>query len=652
MKNLLFVGLFVLLSSSLYADGLQLDQQCTGSTIYFSDSNRSKLNDRDRDSDGQNIKDCAVNLVLNTIPTFGEWRLLARKFPNIRSITASNLKMDADNVGDMAKTFREFIFLRSINLSNNSLETEGAEIIANAITQKALRRLSKLDLSGNKLENRGVYAVLKALEEAKLPYLKELNLMDNNLISSVYRDGLSPAIMLAISDEYFANLTTFKLGYNDVRGSKVSPGTEEKARSQGGIGYEFKRLIQDVNNGGFNNITHLGLKLSNIMTDDMQLLVDSINAGKLDNLSEFGIKYSDLRGSTMTLLADTIHSGHLKNLIAISFDDNQVVTAAMLEFFDAIKGSNFENLENLYFYGLKLNDAGFEAFVDLINDGEFPKLAKISMLFAEVNAANMAAFAGATKNLKNLIELSFIRSRVEDDGLTALATGDFPTLKKLNLLGNRFGDVGVAALATGNFPELEVLQLWDNDAIGDAGAQAMANAMTRGKFPKLYDLNLAGCSIDEDGAMALVEVIKSGKVPHLKKVDLYDNYRISESSLAKVARALRANASAQSNRVTATVNEARVVPDVEEVVEQSLSRRDRVRNRAGAKSTERRSGPAYMKKRGGQRVPKLVDQQADGQQDKKLDRKQAAREQRRLNAANRAKTTNPRHNMRRGKKAE
>ena len=96
-----------------------------------------------------------------------------------------------------------------------------------------------------------------------------------------------------------------------------------------------------------------------------------------------------------------------------------------------------------------------------------------------------------------------------------------PSLRILRLGENGFGDAGVQALCEalgrGAAPSLVELNLEGNQ-LGPAGAEALAGALRRGALPKLARLRLRGNLIGDQGVAALSPLLR--KLPGLSHLDL------------------------------------------------------------------------------------------------------------------------------------
>ena len=78
-----------------------------------------------------------------------------------------------------------------------------------------------------------------------------------------------------------------------------------------------------------------------------------------------------------------------------------------------------------------------------------------------------------------------------------------------------------ALLADGHLAGLEILALYDNPGLGDAGVEALAEALAAGRLPALEELELDDTGMGDAGAAALAKAL--GGAPALKMLIVGEN---------------------------------------------------------------------------------------------------------------------------------
>ena len=142
---------------------------------------------------------------------------------------------------------------------------------------------------------------------------------------------------------------------------------------------------------------------------------------------------------------------------------------------------------------------------------------------------------------------------VGDAGASALAAaldrGALPRLKHLRLTYAAIGDAGVAALAPAlwRLPELRSLALSENRLLGDEGVvtalvapppPAAGAPPPTGALKKLRQVWLNNTQITDTSCFALAAAIRSGALPALHNVFLYQGTLVSAAARAAVFEAL------------------------------------------------------------------------------------------------------------------
>lgn len=125
---------------------------------------------------------------------------------------------------------------------------------------------------------------------------------------------------------------------------------------------------------------------------------------------------------------------------------------------------------------------------------------------------------------------------VSEEGSKAIPVVENNALRVLNLGNNEMNGEALARfpMAFSGFAALEELYLYHNP-LGDLGAQALGDLLSRPQVPQLQHLNLAAASIADAGCQALMVAIQEHKV--LKKLDLSCN-AIGDDSTGAIAEVL------------------------------------------------------------------------------------------------------------------
>jgi Ran GTPase-activating protein (RanGAP) involved in mRNA processing and transport len=110
-----------------------------------------------------------------------------------------------------------------------------------------------------------------------------------------------------------------------------------------------------------------------------------------------------------------------------------------------------------------------------------------------------------------LLEIVLADTHLDDDGLSILAQSLWPqnrTLRKLSLEGNHFTATGARVLVDRMVESNVSCITLSGNPIGSEGASFLANALDSNSLPHLERLSLAGCSITDDGFVALLSALE------------------------------------------------------------------------------------------------------------------------------------------------
>ena len=115
-----------------------------------------------------------------------------------------------------------------------------------------------------------------------------------------------------------------------------------------------------------------------------------------------------------------------------------------------------------------------------------------------------------------------------------LRTNGLPQLRVLRLFKNSLGDAGACALcdglSRGSAPALRIIALGIN-GIGRVGAEALAAALSRGAMAKLEELGLSMSPISNQGMAALAVPLRT--LPLLKQLHV-NNCEIGDEGVASL----------------------------------------------------------------------------------------------------------------------
>ena len=117
----------------------------------------------------------------------------------------------------------------------------------------------------------------------------------------------------------------------------------------------------------------------------------------------------------------------------------------------------------------------------------------------------------------------------------ALRMGAMPKLEQLYLEYNPIGKQGVSALAAPlrKLPRLGHLHL-SACFIGDEGVASLVANLGRDEFEKLESLYIHNNALTDAGCATLIAAVKSGAMPHMRDLAVYDNHAASDAACLAV----------------------------------------------------------------------------------------------------------------------
>jgi len=170
------------------------------------------------------------------------------------------------------------------------------------------------------------------------------------------------------------------------------------------------------------------------------------------------------------------------------------------------------------------------------------RIEELAWCFVEMRAVEVGAMLAAP--VPSLQKLYLNENALGEAGGVALAQAlgkrATPQLQELHLAENALGEAGGVALAEalgkGATPLLQELYL-DVNALGEAGGVALAKALGKGATPLLQELGLSKNALGEAGGVALAEALGKGATPQLQKLVL-DHNLLGKRGAAALAAAI------------------------------------------------------------------------------------------------------------------
>uniref|UniRef100_A0A0G4HDF0 Uncharacterized protein n=1 Tax=Chromera velia CCMP2878 TaxID=1169474 RepID=A0A0G4HDF0_9ALVE len=260
---------------------------------------------------------------------------------------------------------------------------------------------------------------------------------------------------------------------------------------------------------------------SRLSEEERRELMRSLTNVALASLSDLELRELGLGDVEIALLADGVRGGGFGGVRMFSLVGNTGVgREGMMALMEAVIESSigFCRLEILDLSRTRAGE-GIGCLVDALRSGR----------------------------MISLRDLRFRLAGVSDEGMRALGEGvkegHFSRLVNLEIAESDFGGSGMEGFflegickASLGLPELESLDLGVSRA--GEGMEALSSALGDGKLPKLADLQLANCGVDDSGLGAFAEALKKNDLPALTFLRLSRNV-IGKDAMTSFVEGLR-----------------------------------------------------------------------------------------------------------------
>ena len=359
--------------------------------------------------------------------------------------------------------------IQSLDVSRNSIMTEGAETLAKIIQQSTC--LETLDVSSNKIGVNGALVLAEALHtNSSLHVLK----VSCNAI------GAEGAILLSQGLVHNHTLQELDVSYNEigVNGARA--------------------LIEALHIN--NSLQVLNVSGNDIGVDGAKALTEALHTNSSLQVLDVSINAIGVDGAKA--LTEALHTNNSLQVLNVS--NIAIVEDGAKALAEALHVNT--TLKTLHLMANEIGADGTRSLSEALVHNHTLQELDVSWNHIGVNGARALAEALRTNN--SLQELNVSYNAIGDDGAKALAEALHTnnSLQELNVSYNAIGDDGAKALAealhTNN--SLQVLNVSQN-AIGDEGVKALAEALRVNKTLKTLDLNFNKMGVD--GAVSLSDTL-------------------------------------------------------------------------------------------------------------------------------------------------
>ena len=331
--------------------------------------------------------------------------------------------------------------IQSLDVSRNSIMTEGAETLAKIIQQSTC--LETLDVSSNKIGVNGALVLAEALHtNSSLHVLK----VSCNAI------GAEGAILLSQGLVHNHTLQELDVSYNE-------------------IGVNGARALAEALHTN-NSLQVLNVSDNAIGDDGAKGLTEALHTN--NSLQVLNVSDNAIGDDGAKALAEALHTNNSLQVLDISCNAIGVDGAKALT--EALHTNN--SLQVLDVSGNAIGDDGAKALAEALHVNT--SLKTLHLMCNEIGEDGAVSLSQALVNNHTLQELYVIGNAIGDDGAKALAESLYTnnSLQVLDVSVNDIGDDGAKALAESIYTNnsLQVLGVSDND-IGDDGTKALAEAL-------------------------------------------------------------------------------------------------------------------------------------------------------------------------------
>uniref|UniRef100_A0A0G4HLR4 Uncharacterized protein n=1 Tax=Chromera velia CCMP2878 TaxID=1169474 RepID=A0A0G4HLR4_9ALVE len=417
---------------------------------------------------------------------------------SLETLNLKGNKLGTEAVSALAEAVRtgRLSGLRTLSLEETALGRDGMKVLCASFRDRAAKplRIETLCLSHNRLWDSGFSALCLALRDGAFPFLRALR-VDS---CEVKQMGV---IMLSelLSDGHLHSLETLDLQNNDV-------GTN------GGVALGGSLLASSVP-----QLRCLSLRGSAVSGKGVDVLVDALKSGNRPPLESVDLSLQDVGENA----ARSLGEGGIAFLRTLSVE---LCGSAAVVFLNAVSNSEvppaWEALELcLVGEGVESDSKALRAFASALRVGRLGGLSGVSLndfdkasLGSGTGEALSEAFSCPCVCLPLLSSFSVQGGDILEGGngafvADAVGCRTFEALEALVLIETGLGGEGMKGIFQNvlergvKLPRLETLRVSHSPNAGQ-GVGVLAAAIAAGGLPRLKELDLSSCGLDNDGLCA------------------------------------------------------------------------------------------------------------------------------------------------------